>query len=283
MADTLLLESEHDLKAIKCLTTASICKRPLHTKVGQRKFGFVPAGQNSPLTDANAIAWLLASDAFSGKAETDSAKAAQVLQWASYSQSELVPFLHSFVVEETSSKKKSGTRDVTFQQKLRRQRTASALDFLNNTLATQTFFVGNRLSLADIILAVDLLPAFLSKQLGLVQKQHVYLRRWHDTVVNQTGFRSACDITKLSFESAVIAREQEVNGGGASKAVRGPLKILCLHGYRQNERSFREKLGAFRKIVGKRAELTLITAPHCVPPLQETDAGTQVIRLFAEP
>lgn len=44
------------------------------------------------------------------------------------------------------------------------------------------------------------------------------------------------------------------------------LKILCIHGYRQNAQSFREKTGSFRKALKKSAEFVYITAPHLVPP-----------------
>ena len=53
------------------------------------------------------------------------------------------------------------------------------------------------------------------------------------------------------------------------------LKILCLHGYRQNEKMFREKTGAFRKVVGKYVDLVFITAPHEVQPIN-TDELNQV-------
>ena len=56
------------------------------------------------------------------------------------------------------------------------------------------------------------------------------------------------------------------------------LKILCLHGYRQNEKMFREKTGAFRKVIGKHADLVFITAPHEVPPMTPEDTS-QVIFL----
>lgn len=42
------------------------------------------------------------------------------------------------------------------------------------------------------------------------------------------------------------------------------LKILAIHGYRQNADAFRQKTGSFRKIVNKWAEFTFITAPHKV-------------------
>ncbi|XP_041367617.1 esterase OVCA2-like [Gigantopelta aegis] len=52
------------------------------------------------------------------------------------------------------------------------------------------------------------------------------------------------------------------------------LKILCLHGYRQNAQTFRERTGAFRKIVKKHAELVFFSAPNVVPPMAGEDGDT---------
>ncbi|XP_053313080.1 esterase OVCA2 [Spea bombifrons] len=43
------------------------------------------------------------------------------------------------------------------------------------------------------------------------------------------------------------------------------LRLLALHGYRQNERSFREKTGALRKILKARVDIISINAPLVVP------------------
>jgi len=40
------------------------------------------------------------------------------------------------------------------------------------------------------------------------------------------------------------------------------LRILCLHGYMQTGDMFREKTGAFRKVLKKQADFVCITAPH---------------------
>ena len=48
-----------------------------------------------------------------------------------------------------------------------------------------------------------------------------------------------------------------------------PLRILCIHGYRQNGSSFREKTGALRKLLKKQVEWVFMNAPHCV--LQVSD------------
>ena len=45
----------------------------------------------------------------------------------------------------------------------------------------------------------------------------------------------------------------------------GKLKVLCIHGYRQNEKIFREKSGGFRKLVKKHIEFTFLSAPHEIP------------------
>ncbi|XP_076439483.1 esterase OVCA2-like [Babylonia areolata] len=53
------------------------------------------------------------------------------------------------------------------------------------------------------------------------------------------------------------------------------LKILCIHGYRQNAQSFRQKTGAFRKLIKKKAELVFITAPNQVPPSDTAEDSTE--------
>lgn len=47
-------------------------------------------------------------------------------------------------------------------------------------------------------------------------------------------------------------------------ADRPKLKILALHGYRQNGAVFRAKIGSFRKAVAKYAQLVFLSAPHKV-------------------
>lgn len=46
------------------------------------------------------------------------------------------------------------------------------------------------------------------------------------------------------------------------------LKVLALHGYRQNGDGFKSKLGSLRKFINKYAELVFVTAPHVAPPLE---------------
>ena len=41
--------------------------------------------------------------------------------------------------------------------------------------------------------------------------------------------------------------------------------MLCIHGYRQNDTIFREKSGAFRKLLKKHLDFHFISAPHVIP------------------
>ncbi|KAG7470676.1 hypothetical protein MATL_G00116410 [Megalops atlanticus] len=50
----------------------------------------------------------------------------------------------------------------------------------------------------------------------------------------------------------------------STHSVSAPLRILCIHGYRQNSGTFRDKTGALRKLLKKQAELVYISAPHRV-------------------
>lgn len=53
------------------------------------------------------------------------------------------------------------------------------------------------------------------------------------------------------------------------------LKILALHGYRQNGDGFKSKLGSLRKLINKYAELVFVTAPHVAPPLPDSEPETK--------
>ncbi|XP_030756803.1 esterase AGAP003155 [Sitophilus oryzae] len=50
------------------------------------------------------------------------------------------------------------------------------------------------------------------------------------------------------------------------------LKILVLHGYRQNAEVFKMKTGSFRKLVHSRAQFNYVTAPHKVLLVDNLDA-----------
>ncbi|VDN39202.1 unnamed protein product [Gongylonema pulchrum] len=72
---------------------------------------------------------------------------------------------------------------------------------LNGLLLTKTFLVGERMSLADISVAMDLLPAY---QYVLDEKARtplVNLNRWFKTIINQPAVKEV--LGELQFASEV--------------------------------------------------------------------------------
>ncbi|XP_055588232.1 esterase AAEL000016 [Uranotaenia lowii] len=63
--------------------------------------------------------------------------------------------------------------------------------------------------------------------------------------------------------------------GSAAPEITTKLKVLALHGYRQNGDGFKSKLGSFRKFINKYAELIFVTAPHVAPPLPDSPEGQE--------
>ncbi|XP_071958116.1 esterase OVCA2-like isoform X3 [Antedon mediterranea] len=59
-------------------------------------------------------------------------------------------------------------------------------------------------------------------------------------------------------------REWKMSGGAKGTGV-NLLKILCVHGYRQNAKAFREKTGSLRKALKRQAEFVYIDAPNTIP------------------
>lgn len=54
------------------------------------------------------------------------------------------------------------------------------------------------------------------------------------------------------------------------------LRVLAIHGYRQNGDVFHQKTGSFRKMVHKWAQFTYITAPHKVVMVDDLNNADKV-------
>ena len=64
------------------------------------------------------------------------------------------------------------------------------LDELNKYLLTQTYLVGDRVSLADVTLAANVLLAYQHILESPLRSQRGNVARWFTTVVNQSNFKS---------------------------------------------------------------------------------------------
>jgi len=307
-----LVYRQDDLNSLKCLVAIRMSKGKVEAQpvVDKKVRTTLTLASGETLIDPFAIAWFLAS--YEPKIRA-AAPDARVMQWQSFSNSEIRPFLQGLVKEGHLNR-----RDVAKANTMRKVRLISGLDTLNQTLKNNRFLLGHRLTLADALMAVDLTPIldpywptrmnpFLK---DVLKKDYSFLREWFNVVRSKSIFLQAFKqfITGLPYRSAPSVKppggangdeadnktgnrksgrrgsesQQKVESKANNKKVEDnevdmsglaekPLRVLCLHGYRQNDVSFREKTGAFRKLLGKYCEFTFIKAPHLVLPMSNED------------
>jgi len=324
-----LFYAHDDLNSIKCLVAARMTKSfvdsevaPVRTKArnGVRTF-FENADGSSVLTDPFAIAWYLSCYDVTASKIPDKF-GALMMQWHTFACSEIQPHLAGLLREGYNKR-----RDVVAKNNQRKLKLISALDHLNQKLMESRFLFGNKMSLADVSIAVDLLP-LMDKTWApqgshnvylkdILSKDYKFLKEWFRLVNSRSIFSKAVAQFKASMvipsgdaasncktagmvDAAIDGKGNDAGDGNAVAKARGnnrkyrvsstasqngvtadrldlselqerPLRILCIHGYRQNDLIFKEKLGSFRKLLNKYCEFTFVRAPHPILPMSNED------------
>eukprot|EP00092_Neocalanus_flemingeri_P090151 GFUD01114159.1.p1 GENE.GFUD01114159.1~~GFUD01114159.1.p1 ORF type:complete len:421 (+),score=114.93 GFUD01114159.1:57-1319(+) len=174
----------------------------------------------------------------------------KILQWISFVDSEISPY-------------PPGSKQM-----------AKSLGYLEGVLSENKFLSSSSFSPTDILVGFPLLS--LPSQ---IFSPHPNVSVWLDAVRQNTkplseqlveAAKSSVDGEKSSIKGKKDAKPKKGKTDQGkkqadSKPAARKLRILCIHGYRQNGKTFREKLGSFRKLVGKQAEFEFVTAPHHIP------------------
>ncbi|KAJ8720464.1 hypothetical protein PYW07_012507 [Mythimna separata] len=148
--------------------------------------GKVPAYESADgkvlLSESNAIAYYVSSAALRG---ADAATQASVWQWASWADSELLPASCAWVFPYL------GIMQFNKQNVERaKQDLLAALKVLDGHLLTRTFLVGERITLADIIVFCTLIHAFQHVLEPATRATLVSVTRWFNTLAAQAPVRS---------------------------------------------------------------------------------------------
>lgn len=133
------------------------------------------------LFDANAIAYYLSSDQLRGNTLEERT---QVLQWLSYGGRDVESAVLSWVYPALGLVESTPVNVQRAKDELKR-----VFEFVNQYLKTRTFLVGDRLSLADVSLAADLLLAYEHVVDEAFRQPFTNVNRWFQTVVNQPQFK----------------------------------------------------------------------------------------------
>merc|ERR550539_1265838 len=114
-------------------------------------------------------------------------------------------------------------RELKFQQKQRLFKLKAILVQLNDWMQSRTFLVGERLTLADTNLAIDMLPLFNISLDGrpLIKEVSpsplVHLQRWHNTVIHQPRFEAVYH--PEAFKEDLISHKDQSSKKTAAAAI----------------------------------------------------------------
>ncbi|XP_056626223.1 elongation factor 1-gamma [Triplophysa dalaica] len=159
--------------------------------------GKVPAYQGDDgfcLFESNAIAHYLSNDAIRGSTPQ---AAAQVLQWVSFADSEIIPPASAWVFPTLGIMQFNKQATEQAKEELKR-----VLAVLNQHLNTRTFLVGERISLADITVACSLLWLYKQVLEPSFRQPYPNVTRWFVTCVNQPQFKAVLGEVKLCEKMA---------------------------------------------------------------------------------
>ncbi|XDV37069.1 hypothetical protein PO909_006751 [Leuciscus waleckii] len=159
--------------------------------------GKVPAYQGDDgfcLFESNAIAHYLSSDALRGSTPQASA---QVLQWVSFADSEIIPPASAWVFPTLGIMQFNKQATEQAKEEVKR-----VLAVLNQHLNTRTFLVGERVSLADITVVCSLLWLYKQVLEPAFRQPYPNVTRWFVTCVNQPQFKTVLGEVKLCEKMA---------------------------------------------------------------------------------
>jgi elongation factor 1-gamma len=189
------------------------------SQVFLKKFpsGKVPAFESADskclLNDSNAIAYYVANSQLRGSTDLERA---QVLQWMSYADNEIlqaaVPWVFPVIGIVPYNKQ-------SFEKA--KEEMKGVMNVLNTHLATRTFLVGERITLADVTVACTLLHLYSKVMDPAYRKPYTHVNRWFTTIVNQPQFKAIngepviCDkATEVDHKKFQAQQQQQQSGKG---------------------------------------------------------------------
>ncbi|KAJ1108688.1 hypothetical protein NDU88_006060 [Pleurodeles waltl] len=159
--------------------------------------GKVPAFEGNDgfcVFESNAIAYYVSNDELRG---INREAAAQVIQWVSFADSEIVPPASTWLFPTFGIMQYN--KQATEHAKEEVKRVLSTLD---DYLRTRTFLVGERVSLADISVVCALLWLYKQVLEPSFRQPYVNTNRWFETCVNQPQFKNVLGEVKLCEKMA---------------------------------------------------------------------------------
>lgn len=161
--------------------------------------GKVPAFETADgkyLTESNAIAYHVSNDQLRGKSNLEKS---EVLSFLSFADNELLPAVHAWVFPTIGIVQYQKNNVERAKQDLK-----AALGALNARLVHQTFLVGERLTLADVVVFATLLSAYEHVLDPSFRAPFGSVTRWFTTVLNQPQVKAVVKSLTLCAKAAEV-------------------------------------------------------------------------------
>ncbi|KZC14480.1 Elongation factor 1-gamma, partial [Dufourea novaeangliae] len=155
--------------------------------------GKVPAFETNDgkcITESNAIAYYVANDQLRGKTELERA---EIVQWFGFADSEILPASCGWVFPLLGIMPYNKQTVEHAKDDVKKTLTA-----LNSHLLTRTYLVGERLTLADISVAMTLLHLYQYILEPNLRKPYQNVNRWFQTVIYQPESMAVIGAFKLA-------------------------------------------------------------------------------------
>lgn len=211
-----LITSENNYRAYKAQIASKYSGKAVTSQIvdpskANTQFGKVPALEVSgtSLFDSSAIAYYLANAQLRGENELAQA---QVLQWVSFADNDILPAVFAWVLPATGLSNQKQTLEAA------KGELKNSIKLLNEFLLTRTYLVGEKITLADIAVAVSLLPLYQHVFEPALREPYGNVNRWFTTLVNQKEFSSVLGKVELCTKVQQLSAASE----GKKKAEKKP-------------------------------------------------------------
>ncbi|KAF7994135.1 hypothetical protein HCN44_011404 [Aphidius gifuensis] len=143
-------------------------------------------GNNVELFNANAITFYLAGDKLK---YSDDLYSSQIIQWMDFADNELLPLICASFIKTNKKTTKSN--------ELANKSLLDTIKVLDNILLNQTYFVGEKMTLADVAIFTTMLTIYEQSFDSFDKKKYTNLSRWFMTLVNQPEIKTIIENFKF--------------------------------------------------------------------------------------
>ncbi|MGH0187954.1 UNVERIFIED_CONTAM: hypothetical protein FKN15_027471, partial [Acipenser sinensis] len=181
-------------RAFKALIAAQYSGAKVQVASSPPQFHFGQTNKTPDFLQKFPLGKVMGSDALRGSSKE---AAAQVLQWMSFADSEIVPPASAWVFPTLGIMQYNKQATELAKEEVRR-----LLELLNEHLKSRTFLVGERVSLADISVACALLWLYKQVLEPAFRQPFPNTNRWFSTCINQPQFRAVLGEVRLCEKMA---------------------------------------------------------------------------------